>query len=497
MALALRGIWVLGSSAATPDSASLRVLYAKRFPCCETLCSALLARPLPESDSEVAALIAAHRNHLLLSSGAFALLQNTMHTPSSQALLLPESSRAPGPPPPFASPPVCFVCVRSVFIACVPVCPDVLCATDGSIDDAAARPILTAAIWFLHIFSESVGRVDWTASAGRGEVHLSDFVSKLCAALPMGRPSAFCEGASAAACMASKGFIPQSTFSWRPVAPARSKRRLELKMREIVCAHVYGRTDKPDVVTCGGIITCLADVDDSPDITLTIKNARALAHVRVHACAQRPEVSNGVFTLSFSPPIDRVVLARYNVECTSLPDSGLPFAAEYEVLALPDGSAALSLSVQTAASCTAAVSQVRALLPLQGWKGLAISGAKFLRSPPTGSSFEIHSGAQALVLTLPAPSAAPCKVSIRVEFGGSSQAYPAVDMPFIQGTATCALLQFSTSRLISGLTFDVEHFSCHPSMSLECVADLSSTSYRNSSGFSQFLVWNKYGQSPD
>jgi hypothetical protein len=342
-----------------------------------------------------------------------------------------------------------------------------------------------------------MGRVDWTGSAGRGDVHLSDFVAKLCAALPMGRPSAFCEGASAVACMASKGFIPQSSFSWRPVAPARSKKRLELKMREIICAHIYGRTDKPDVVTCGGIISCLADVDGSPDITLTITNARALAHVRVHACAQRPEVGNGVFTLSFSPPIDRFVLARYNVDCCSLPDSGLPFTAEYEVLALPDGSAVLSLSVQPAASSAAAVSQLRALLPLQGWPGMGISCAKFLRPPLSGCSFEVHSGAQAIVLTLPAPCAAPCKVSIRVEFGGDSPAQPAVDMPFIQGTATCALLQFFTSRLISGLTFDVKHFSCHPSMSLECVADMCSTSNRNSSGFSQFLVWNKYGPSPD
>jgi hypothetical protein len=312
----------------------------------------------------------------------------------------------------------------------------------------------------------------------------------------MGRPSAFCEGASAVACLADKGFIPQSSFSWRPVAPARPKKRLELNMRENIDAHIYSRSDKPDVVTCSGIITCLADVEGSPDITLAIKNARALTHVRVHACAQRPEVSNGDFSLSFSPPIDRFILARYDVDCSSLPDGGLPFNAEYEVLALSDGSASLSLSLEFFASSAAAVSQLRALLPLQGWAGKAISSAKFLRPPPSGSSLQVQSGAQALVLDLAAPYAASYKVGIRVEFGCDSHADAAVDMPFIQGTATCALLQFSSTRLMSGLTFDAKNFICHPSMSLECVVDICTTGNRNASGVSQFLVWNKFGASP-
>lgn len=508
MALALRGIWVLNPTAPAPSSPppnsvpvphshdSTRVLYAKRFACCETLCSALQAQPLPESDSEFAALFAARRHHLLLSSGAFALLPCPMTSSSPLSPLPPHAAPAFDLPLRYASPPVCFVCVHSVFIACVPVCSDVLCAIDGSVDDATARPLLAAAIWFLHTFSESIGRVDWTGSSS-SDTQLSDFVPQLCAALPMGRPSAFCEGAAASACMAGKGFISQSTFSWRPVAPARAKNKLELKMRETVCARFYGRADKPDVVMCNGAITCLADVDGSPDVTLTITNTRALTHVRVHSCAQRPEISNGDLTLSFSPPIDRFVVARYNVDCSSLHDR-LPFAVGYEVLKLPDGSAALSLSLQsTAASAAIPVSQLRALLPLQGWDGKSISCAKFSRPPPTGSSLQVHAGGQAVVLSLPAPSATLHKIAIHVEFGGGSQAYPAVDIPFIDGTATCALIQFAATRLISGIMFDSKNLICHPSMSLECAVDMSSISSRNSTGTSEFWVWNKYGSSPD
>ena len=355
MSLAFRGLWVL--SCVTPDAADMRVLYGKRFMCCDTLCSGMQQQPLPESDAEVAALIAARRHKMLLSSGAFALLQPPVSHP---------------PPSPYPSPPVCFMCAHSLTIACVPVCPDVTCALDGSIMDACAAPVLTAAIWFLHLFSDSLTSLHLaaTATATSGDAHVADFVSKLAAALPMGRPSAFCEGACAAACAAGKGFVPQSSFSWRPVAPARAKKRLELKLRETVCAHLYSRSDKPDVVTCSGSIICNADVDGSPDITLTIKNARALTHVRAHACAQRPEISNGDFTLSFSPPMDRFVLARYTVDCSCLPDAGLPFTCEYEALAQPDGSAALCLSLQsTAAGAAGAGLQLRAVLPLQGWGG--------------------------------------------------------------------------------------------------------------------------------
>jgi hypothetical protein len=495
MTLAFRGIWVLSSSFAASDSADVHVLYAKRFACCETLCGALQAQPLPELDSEVARLFASRRHSLLMSSGAFALLHQPVPPPVPA---LPLSLIPPRPLPSFPSPPVCFICAHSVFIAGVPVCPDVRCASDGSIDDASARPLLTAAIWFLHTFSESLGRVDWSGSSSSGGLHVADFVSKLCAALPMGRPSAFCEGASVDACMAGKGFVPQASFSWRPVAPSRPKKRLELKLREFVCAHIYGRVDKPDVVTCSGIITCLADVEGSPDITLSITNARALTQVRVHACAQRPEISSGDFTLSFSPPIDRFVLVRYSVDCPSLPDGGLPFTAEYEALAVPDGSAALCFSIQaTATSAAGQVSHLRVLLPLQGWAGAAISSAKFSRPPPTGSSLEIHPGAQALVLALPAPSASPFKICIRVEFGSDSQSYAAFDLPFIYNISTCALVQFSTTRLISGLSFDIKRVMCHPSMSLDCVLDIGSSNYRQATGASQVLVWNKYGSSPD
>ena len=76
-------------------------------------------------------------------------------------------------------------------------------------------------------------------------------------------------------------------------------------------------------------------------------------------------------TLSFSPPMDRFVLARYTVDCSCLPDAGLPFTCEYEALAQPDGSAALCLSLQSTAAGAAggAGLQLRAVLPLQGWGG--------------------------------------------------------------------------------------------------------------------------------
>jgi hypothetical protein len=168
------------------------------------------------------------------------------------------------------------------------------------------------------------------------------------------------------------------------------------------------------------------------------------------------------------------------------------------VLELPDGSAALSLSLQsTVASATAPVSQLRALLPLHGWVGKSISCAKFSRPPPAGSSLEVHAGGQAVVLSLPVPTATLYKISIHVEFGGGSQAYPAVDIPFIDGAATCALIQFAANRLISGIMLDSKKIICHPSMSLECVVDMSSISSRNSTGMSEFWVWNKYGPSPD
>jgi hypothetical protein len=496
MVLAFRGIWVMSSSFTAAESSDARVLYAKRFACCETLCGALQAQPLPELDSEVADLFAARRHQLLMSSGAFALLQQpTRHSLPSP--VHPSSVDTPQPPPSFPSPPICFICAHSVFFAGVPVCPDVLCRSDGSIDDSSARPILVAAIWFLHTFSESLGRVDWTGASSGGGVHVADFVSKLCAALPMGRPSAFCEGISSDASMAGKGFVPQSSFSWRPVAPIRPKKRLELKIREFVCAHIYGRTDKPDVVACTGIITCLADVEGSPDITLFITNARALVHVRVHACAQRPEISSGDFTLSFSPPIDKFVLARYSVDCHLLREAALPMSAEYEALALPDGSAALCFSIQSSTSSPGSALQLRVLLPLHGWSGAAISCAKFSRPPPTGCLLEVHPGAQALVLILPAVTALPLKISIRAEFGSNSQSYPAVAMPFIHNVSTCALIQFSTTRLISGLIVDCKRVMCHPSMSIDCEVDTGSASNRQASGASQLMVWNKYGSSPD
>lgn len=497
MALAFRGVWVLSSSFATSDSTDVRVLYGKRFPCCETLCTVLQSQPLPESDSEIASLFAARRPQLLLSSGAFPLLQHSSCSSSPATPSLPQSALV-SQPSHFRSPPVCFICAHSVFIVGVPVCSDVLCVRDGTVDDDSARPLLTAAIWFLHTFSESISRVDWTGTGNSGELHVADFVSKLCAALPMGRPSAFCEGTSAAACITGKGFTPQTSFSWRPVAPARSKKRLDLRIREIVCGHIYSRADKADVIACDGTITCLADIDGSPDITLTITNARALTQVRAHACAQRPEISNGDFTLSFSPPIDRFALARYTVDCSMLPDGGLPFHAEYEALALPDGSASLSLTIRSTPSCAAVpVGQLRALLPLQGWAGKAISSAKFSRHPPSGSFVDVHEGAQAVVLALPIPSSAPYQVSIRVDFGGDTQTVPAVDMPFIHHTATCAFIQFSSTGLMSGVMCDSKCFMCHPSMSLDCSLEMSSASGRNSLGISQFCVWNKYGPSPD
>jgi hypothetical protein len=497
MALAFRGIWVLSSSVAAQEPANAHVIYAKRFACCETLCGALHAQPLPDLDSEVAGLFAARRHQLLMSSGAFALLQQPSYPSLPASPAEPPSAVVYQPLPTFLSPPICFICAHSVFIAGVPVCPDVKCGIDGSIDDVSVRPLLTATIWFLHTFSESLGRVDWSGDGSNGGLHVADFISKLCVALPMGRPSAFCEGASADASLSGKGFVPQSGFSWRPFAPIRAKKRLELKMREFVCAHIYGRADKADILQCSGIITCFADVEGSPDITLSITNAHALSNIRVHACAQRPEISCGDFTLSFSPPIDRFVLVRYSVDCLSLPEGALPFAAEYEALALPDGSAALSFSISVTALGASSALQLRVLLPLQGWSGEAVSSAKFSRPPPTNCSLEVHPGAQALVLIFPALSASLLKISIRVDFGSNSQSYPAVDMPFIQYLSTCALVQFSTTRLISGLVSDCKRVMCHPSMSLDCVADTSSASNRQASGVPQFFVWNKYGSSPD
>jgi AP-5 complex subunit mu-1 len=86
----------------------------------------------------------------------------------------------------------------------------------------------------------------------------------------------------------------------------------------MINATLYGRDDVPDVLSVSGQMTCRAELEGLPDVSLPLTGLKA-AHVEVssfHHCVQASEPTDHKQTLVFQLPLGNVVLMHFRHHAT-------------------------------------------------------------------------------------------------------------------------------------------------------------------------------------
>jgi hypothetical protein len=127
----------------------------------------------------------------------------------------------------------------------------------------------------------------------------------------------------------AKGFADSETNvqkrpAWKPYILLNSKQKLRLHVREEVRAMQYGRVGIDDVWKLRGTITCDAQLNGVPRVSLPLNRASMLTDLIVDNCALPPAEIDSKLII-FTPPNRQIELCRYNFQLpvsTKLPVFG-------------------------------------------------------------------------------------------------------------------------------------------------------------------------------
>uniref|UniRef100_A0ACD5XSB5 Uncharacterized protein n=1 Tax=Avena sativa TaxID=4498 RepID=A0ACD5XSB5_AVESA len=112
----------------------------------------------------------------------------------------------------------------------------------------------------------------------------------------------------------------QKQPAWKPYL-YKGRQRTLFSSLETINAALYDRDDVPDFLSVSGQVTCRAELEGLPDVSLPLTGLKA-ARVEVlsfHHCVQASEPSGDKQSLIFQPPIGNFVLMHYQAPCNNDP----------------------------------------------------------------------------------------------------------------------------------------------------------------------------------
>lgn len=112
----------------------------------------------------------------------------------------------------------------------------------------------------------------------------------------------------------------QKQPAWKPYL-YKGRQRILFSSLETIHAALYDRDDVPDFLSVSGQVTCRAELEGLPDVSLPLTGLKT-AHVEVssfHHCVQASEPTNNKQTLVFQPPLGNFVLMHYQSPCNTAP----------------------------------------------------------------------------------------------------------------------------------------------------------------------------------
>ncbi|KAG8048835.1 hypothetical protein GUJ93_ZPchr0009g760 [Zizania palustris] len=112
----------------------------------------------------------------------------------------------------------------------------------------------------------------------------------------------------------------QKQPAWKPYL-YKGRQRTLFSSLETLNAALYDRDDMQDFLSVSGQVTCRADLEGLPDVSLPLSELKA-AHLEVssfHHCVQTSEPTNDKQTLIFQPPLGNFVLMHYQASCNMDP----------------------------------------------------------------------------------------------------------------------------------------------------------------------------------
>ncbi|KAL5206521.1 hypothetical protein ABZP36_034730 [Zizania latifolia] len=112
----------------------------------------------------------------------------------------------------------------------------------------------------------------------------------------------------------------QKQPAWKPYL-YKGRQRTLFSSLETLNAALYDRDDVQDFLSVSGQVTCRAELEGLPDVSLPLSGLKA-AHVEVssfHHCVQTSEPTSDKQTLIFQPPLGNFVLMHYQASCNMDP----------------------------------------------------------------------------------------------------------------------------------------------------------------------------------
>ncbi|KAJ1265552.1 hypothetical protein BS78_08G084500 [Paspalum vaginatum] len=108
----------------------------------------------------------------------------------------------------------------------------------------------------------------------------------------------------------------QKQPAWKPYL-YKGRQRILFSSLETINAALYDRDDVSDFLSVSGQVTCRAELEGLPDVSLSLAGLKT-AHVEVssfHHCVQASEPTDNKQTLVFQPPLGNFVLMHYQAPC--------------------------------------------------------------------------------------------------------------------------------------------------------------------------------------
>eukprot|EP00054_Salpingoeca_dolichothecata_P020223 m.127249 g.127249 ORF g.127249 m.127249 type:complete len:178 (+) comp23534_c0_seq3:612-1145(+) len=97
---------------------------------------------------------------------------------------------------------------------------------------------------------------------------------------------------------------------------------MQLSLCEVVHSVQYDSQAIQDVCEISGRLTCKADVDKVPEVTITLESDRPLTNITTHSCILSGDFSDSSTLsrrLKFQPPAQTIDLLHYKIDQTNMP----------------------------------------------------------------------------------------------------------------------------------------------------------------------------------
>eukprot|EP00002_Diphylleia_rotans_P020689 TRINITY_DN4012_c0_g1_i3.p1 TRINITY_DN4012_c0_g1~~TRINITY_DN4012_c0_g1_i3.p1 ORF type:complete len:496 (+),score=103.74 TRINITY_DN4012_c0_g1_i3:50-1537(+) len=267
--------------------------------------------------------------------------------------------------------------------------------------------------------------------------------------------------------------------AWKPIM-YRGKPKIDFTVREEVRAVLYGVPGKSDQIDIQGIVFCKAELEGTPDLTVSLSSPQTFTSITVHRTVQPPDtIANPV--LCFSPPLTPFQLCRYSL---SLKAKRLPLAAHYQMKEMSSNCVKIVFSIQMDNEIHLGLQYCDIVIPFLNRPPVSrIDGA------PTVGSVRPITNKHGIVWEVGDQVATrnrEASVVLVVYF--EPQGKVAVVDPFLTGANSYAEVRIKAKEIFSGTVVDTKNIQIYPAVKPTVTLEKETIT-------AQYLVWNSLGES--